>query len=135
MTVHRIRPWPFARWYELVWDDEAGTARMTTISRAAAPWDRSEDGPLPATIDVDEAFRDQWPNHMLQLGPGQPPVTLRGRGWWVELQDPAHDPQDFVRLLWPELAAVPRGEVVGGSLRGVRPTPIRTLSDSVLEMA
>ena len=102
MTIHRIEAPDWTVGHELraiVWNDETGEA---TGDHVCAPWlAKTLAGPMPIV-----RTRAPWPHY--------------------RLEDPAHDPADFLALIfffgrvgvpYPERVRLPE------SLRGVEPTP------------
>ena len=102
MTIHRIEAPDWTVGHELraiVWNDETGEA---TGDHVCAPWlAKTLAGPAPLVI-----ADAPWPHY--------------------RLEDPAHDPADFLALIlgpgnlgspYPERVRLPE------SLRGVEPTP------------
>lgn len=94
MAVHVIREENFGMMRELVWDDERGTV----------------EGDHPAVERVQALLAEPTP------------LDLSADGLIVILDDPAHDPRDFLHCLGPCYWTERGRAALPDSLRDVKPT-------------
>ena len=102
---------PWLKIGEIVWDDVAGT--------------------VTGTIDGNPSNRSILPelSSMISNGP-----VIVGCPWGaVELQDPAHDPADFLRALMSVVLSIPQ-ITLPQSLANVTPTPFPPLPHPLSEV-